>query len=80
MSRPALFNALIEIFQDSLGVAAEFIVEDALIELDSHPEWKPHPALQQSQLLIILGKHLPPEVPYSRLRPLVVEAMKRYSD
>ena len=79
MSRSALYNALIGIFQDSIGVAAEFVIEDALLELDSHPEWNPHPTLQQSQFLIILGKHLPAEVPYARLRPLVVEAMKRYS-
>jgi hypothetical protein len=79
MSRAALVNALIRILQDSVGVAAEFVVEDALIELDTHPEWNPHPTLQQSQFLIILGKHLPPEVPYARLRPLVVEAMKRHS-
>ncbi len=78
MSRAALNTALIGIFQDSLGVAAEFIIEDAMFELDSHPEWNAHPTLKQSQFLIILAKHLPPEVPYARLRPLVAEAMKRY--
>jgi hypothetical protein len=79
MSRASLNTALVGIFQNSLGVAAEFIVEDALLELDSHPEWRSHPTLQQSQFLIILEKHLPPEVPFARLRPLVIEAIQRYS-
>jgi hypothetical protein len=79
MSRANLQAELIEIFQDSLGIAAEFVVEDALAELDSHIEWAAHPQLKEAQFLNILGRHLPLEVPFARLRPAVVDAVKRDS-
>lgn len=79
MPRSALQAALVGIFEDSLGVAAEFVIEDALAELDTHPEWQAHRALMQAQFLIILGRHLPPEVPYAQLRTVVAELIKRHS-
>jgi hypothetical protein len=79
MSRLKLQAELIGIFQDSLGIAAEFVIEDALAELDLHLEWTAHPKLRDAQLLITLGRHLPPEAQLARLRPAVVDAINRHS-
>ncbi|TAG06144.1 MAG: hypothetical protein EAZ43_01265 [Betaproteobacteria bacterium] len=79
MSRAKLEKELTEILRDHLGVAAEFVVEDALAELDSHTEWAAFPKLRDGQFLNILGRHLPPEVPYARLRQQVIESVERHS-
>jgi hypothetical protein len=79
MSRQKLQASIVDLLSEHLGVAAEFVVEDAFAELDSHVEWVNHPQLMQSQFLIILERHLPREVPFARMRAAITQNMQRFS-
>jgi hypothetical protein len=76
MNRAALKQHLINLYIDSLGVAAEFVVEDAFIVLDHHPEWLEHPQLMRAQFLVHLERLTPPEVPFGALRQQIVDKIK----
>jgi hypothetical protein len=76
MTRPDFRKYLIEQFTDSLGVAAEFVVDDAFALIDSHPEWLQHPQLLRAQFLLALEKVAPPELPLAPLRAAIVEKLK----
>jgi hypothetical protein len=76
MKRSDFRHFLIEQFTDSLGVAAEFVVDDAFAIVDSHPEWFTHPELLRAQFLIALEKSTPSEVPFGQLRLAIVEKLK----
>jgi hypothetical protein len=40
MNRAAFRAYLIERYVESLGIAAEFVVDDAFAIIDGHPEWR----------------------------------------
>lgn len=63
-------------FTDSLGVAAEFVVDDAFVLIDRHPEWRAHPQLLRAQFLLALEKVVPPELPLAKLRLGIAEKLK----
>jgi methyl-accepting chemotaxis protein len=67
MNRAAFRAYLIERYVESLGIAAEFVVDDAFAIIDGHPEWRAHPQLMRAQFLIALEKVTPPEVPLGKL-------------
>ncbi len=68
MTRQSFRQYLIGLFTDSIGVAAEFVVDDAFDLIDQHPEWRAHPQLLRAQFLLILEKVAPPELPLAKLR------------
>jgi hypothetical protein len=76
MNRAQFRSYLVDLFTDSLGVAAEFVVDDAFVLIDQHPEWRAHPQLMRAQLLLALEKVVPSEVPLARLRSSIVEKLK----
>jgi hypothetical protein len=76
MNRAALRQYLIGLYVDSLGVAAEFVVDDAFAVLDRHPEWLQHPQLMRAQFLVQLEQLTPPEVPFGTLRQQIVDKIK----
>lgn len=76
MTRLQFRKYLIEQFTDSLGVAAEFVVDDAFALIDSHPEWRQHPQLLRAQFLLALEKVSPPEAPLAQLRAAIVDTLK----
>jgi methyl-accepting chemotaxis protein len=49
MDRRALSSKLTTIYTEYLGVAAEFVIEDAFALIDAHPEWRSHPQLLRGQ-------------------------------
>ncbi len=73
MSRQTLSLKLTTIYKEYLGVAAEFVIEDAFALIDAHPEWRAHPQLLRGQFLIALERVTPPEVPYSQLRTAIAK-------
>jgi hypothetical protein len=76
MNRAEFRQFVIDIYVDTLGIAAEFVVDDAFAVLDQHPEWRAHPQLMRAQLLIALEKQTPPEVPLAAMRSSIVENLK----
>jgi hypothetical protein len=76
MKRDVFRKYLIDLFTNSLGVAAEFVVDDAFELIDRHPEWRPHPQLLRAQFLIALEKVAPPEAAFSKLRVEIAEKLK----
>jgi hypothetical protein len=76
MNRQAFRKYLIDCYVDSLGIAAEFVVDDAFAVLDQHPEWRTHPQLMRAQFLIALEKLTPSDVPFAKLRTDIVNKLK----
>jgi hypothetical protein len=71
MDRRTLTSKLTTIYTEYLGVAAEFVIEDAFALIDAHPEWREHPQLLRGQFLIALERVTPREVPYGQLRSAI---------
>ncbi|MGL4232592.1 MAG: hypothetical protein ACRDAM_18475 [Casimicrobium sp.] len=79
MNRQALIQQLTAMYREYLGVAAEFVIEDAFAVIDAHPEWRPHPQLLRGQFLIALERMTPPEVPFSSLRMTITKLVNESS-
>jgi hypothetical protein len=78
MSRQTLHAAIVNLLREHIGIAAEFVVDDAFADLDGHKDWVAHPLLMQSQFLIILERHAPKEVPFGRLRAEIISAIEKH--
>jgi hypothetical protein len=76
MNRAAARQFLIDLYVDSLGVAAEFVVDDVFAVLDAHPEWRSHPQLMRAQFLVHLEQLTPREVPLAALKRQIVDKIK----
>jgi hypothetical protein len=71
MNRQALTSKLVAVYTEYLGVAAEFVIEDAFALIDARPEWREHPQLLRAQFLVALERVTPREVPYGQLRTAI---------
>jgi hypothetical protein len=67
---------VIEQLTDSLGVASEFVVDDAFALVDAHPEWSAHPQLLRAQFLLALEKEMPTGIAFAKPRAEIVEKLK----
>jgi hypothetical protein len=68
MRREELRRFLIALYRDHIGVAAEFIVDDAFCALDETPGWRGHEQIQRAQFLAALERLTPAEVPFASMR------------
>ncbi len=71
---PKLREAAIEAVAEYMGVAAEFVVEDAFAEVQTNTAFAGKPEYQQMYFFVCLGKQLPPEVPYARVKEAIMKA------
>ncbi len=58
-----------------MGIAAEFVVNDALVEMDKNTAFTSDPDLQKMYFFVCLGKLLPPEVPYQRVKDAIFKSI-----
>jgi hypothetical protein len=73
MNRQTLATKLTAMYVEYLGVAAEFVIEDAFALIDARAEWREHPQLLRAQFLVALERSTPAEVPYGRLRESIAD-------
>jgi hypothetical protein len=69
--RPVAINAVAQY----MGVAAEFVVDDALAELAKAEAFSGKEEYQHMYFFVCLGKQLPPEVPYVKIKETILKAL-----
>ncbi len=71
---PKLRQAAIEAVADYMGVAAEFVVDDAFAEVEKNTAFAGKAEYQQMYFFVCMGKLLPPEVPYAKVKEAILKA------
>lgn len=67
-------KAAIAAVAEYMGVAAEFVVDDALAEVQLNTAFADKPEFQHMYFFVCLGKQLPPEVPYAKVKEAIMKA------
>jgi hypothetical protein len=76
MAHEKLRAAAITAVAEYIGIAAEFVVDDAFEEVDKNTAFARDPRLYEMYFFVCLGKLLPPEAPYSKVKEAIVKAME----
>jgi hypothetical protein len=71
---PKFRQAAIDAVAEYMGVAAEFVVDDAFVEVEKNTAFKGKAEYQQMYFFVCLGKLLPPEVPYAKVKEAILKA------
>lgn len=71
---PQLRQAAIAAVAEYMGIAAEFVVDDALADVKLNSAFAGKPEYQQMYFFVCLGKQLPPEVPYAKVKEAIIKA------
>ncbi len=71
---PELRQAAIKAVAEYMGIAAEFVVDDALLEVEKNTAFAGKAEYQQIYFFVCLGKQLPPEVPYTKVKEAILKA------
>ncbi len=74
MQNDKLRTASIAVITEYMGIAAEFVVDDALAEVDKNQAFAKDENLRNMYFFVCLGKLLPPEAPYSMVKEAIVKA------
>ena len=69
-----LRQAAIDAVAEYMGVAAEFVVDDAIVEVNKNTAFAGKSEYQDMYFFVCLGKQLPPEVPYARVKEAILKA------
>jgi hypothetical protein len=75
MQNEKLRAAAITAVAEYVGVAAEFIVDDAIDDVSKSPAFAGKPELETLYFFVCLGKHLPREVPYAIVKTAISKAL-----
>jgi hypothetical protein len=71
---PLLRQAAIDAVAEHMGVAAEFVVDDALADVEKNTAFAGKVEYQQMYFFVCLGKQLPPGVPYAKIKEVILKA------
>jgi hypothetical protein len=74
MAHEALRAAAVAALTEYMGIAAEFVVDDAFDDVAKNAAFNKDPKLQAMYFFVCLGKLLPPEVPYANLKMAITKA------
>jgi hypothetical protein len=74
MAIEQLRAAAVTAIAEYMGIAAEFVVDDAMEEVVKNAAFARDPKLQEMYFFVCLGKLLPPEVPYAKIKEAVLKA------
>jgi hypothetical protein len=69
--------AAITVVAEYMGIGAEFVVDDAFDEVGKNAAFARDPKLAEMYFFVCLGKLLPPEVPYAKVKETILKAMAR---
>jgi hypothetical protein len=70
---PKLRQAAIDAVAEYMGVAAEFVVDDALDDVAKNAAFEGKDEYQQMYFFVCLGKYMPPEVPYAKVKEAILK-------
>jgi hypothetical protein len=76
MADDKLRATAVEVLTEYMGIAAEFVVDDAFDEVNKNAAFSSNPDTRAMYFYVCLGKQLPPEVPYFKVKEAIVKAMK----
>lgn len=71
---PQLRQEAIKAVAEYMGVAAEFAVDDAFVELEKNTAFAGKAEYQQMYFFVCLGKQLPADVPYAKVKEAIFKA------
>jgi hypothetical protein len=71
---PQLRQAAITAVAEYMGIAAEFVVDDAFAEVEKNTAFAGKAEYQQMFFFVCLGKQLPPDVPYAKVKEAILKA------
>jgi hypothetical protein len=74
MAHEKLRAAAIEAIAEYMGIAAEFVVDDALQEVMASTAFAGKEDMQQMYFFVCMGKLLPPEVPYATVKQRITKS------
>jgi hypothetical protein len=74
MAHEELRAAAVKAVAEYMGIAAEFVVDDAFVEVAKNTAFAGNPDLEKMYFFVCLGKILPPEVPYQRVKEVVLKS------
>lgn len=74
MVNEKLRSAAIAALAEYMGIAAEFVVDDAFVEVEKNAALNKDARLRDMYFFVCLGKQIPPSVPYAVLKQAIVRA------
>jgi hypothetical protein len=75
MPHQKLQIAATTVVAEYMGIAAQFVVEDAMDDMLKNKAFSNKAELQQLVFFSCLGKQLPPEVPYEKVKQAILKLM-----
>ena len=75
MADEKLRAVAIAVLTDYMGIAAEFVVDDAFEEVKKYPAFSTSPQTRAMYFYVCLGKQLSAEVPYFKVKEAIMKAM-----
>lgn len=72
---PQLREIAIKAVAEYMGIAAEFVVDDALQDVHNQANFSGKPDLQHMYFFVALGKQLPPTVPADKIKDAITRAL-----
>lgn len=69
--------AAIKVLIDYMGIGAEFVVDDAMDATNKTITFERDPIFFEMYFFVCLGKMLPPEVPYDKVKNAVTKLLRR---
>jgi hypothetical protein len=68
--------AAIKVLVDYMGIGAEFVVDDAMDSVRKTITFERDPKFFEMYFFVCLGKMLPPEVPYDKVKDAVTKLLR----
>ncbi len=68
--------AAIKVLVEYMGIGAEFVVDDAMDLVTKTITFERDPKFFEMYFFVSLGKLLPPEVPYDKVKEATLKALK----
>ena len=69
-------SAAIKVLVEYMGIGAEFVVDDAMDLVTKTITFERDPKFFEMYFFVSLGKLLPPEVPYDKVKEATIKALK----
>jgi hypothetical protein len=69
-------TAAIKVLVDYMGIGAEFVVDDAMELVTKTITFERDPKFFEMYFFVCLGKILPPEVPYDKVKDAVTKLLR----
>lgn len=76
MATEPLRTVAIDVLAEYIGIGAQFVVDDAFDDVAKNAAFARDPKLSEMYFFVCMGKLLPPEVPYGRVKEAILKIMQ----